>query len=115
MPIHGVTPEDLGQSSSRAWRTCGEKGGLHVLGASGQIRHQEGRASQVALVVAEINPPEFPAGFAGGGGVLHAVAPLDLGREEFRVGFDLLVQELPEQSRVLDNSGSSGGSARSPV
>ena len=77
------------------------KGGLHLLGAFGQIGHQEGWSDQVALAIAEVDPPESPAGFAGSVGVLHAVAPPDLGREQLGRSLDVPVQELPELVRVL--------------
>jgi hypothetical protein len=48
-----------------------------------------------------LDPPELPAGLAGGVDVLHAVTPLDLRREEFGRGIDLLIQELAERLGVV--------------
>jgi hypothetical protein len=79
------------------------KGGLHVFGAAGQVGHQEGRTDQITLEIAKLDPPEFPAGRAGGVEVFHAVAPLDLRREQFRRRFDLLVQVRSELLGIVDD------------
>src|SRR5512135_2150783 len=84
-------------------RTCGEKGGLHVLGAAGQVRHQKAGADEIALEVAEFDPAELPAGLSGGVDVLHAVAPADLRREQLGYGLDLMIQEPAELLGVVDD------------
>jgi hypothetical protein len=87
-------------NAQKGRRTCGEKGGLDVLGVAGQVGHQERGPDQVALEVAEFDPAEFAAGLAGAVEVLHAVAPPDLRREQFRRGLDVPVQEVTEPPGV---------------
>lgn len=84
-------------------RTSGEKGGLDVLGAAGEIGHQERGMDRIALVVAKVDAAEPVAGLAGGVDVLHAIALVDLRREQLGHGPDLPVEELPEEGRVIDD------------
>src|SRR5512142_2247597 len=82
-------------------RTCAEKGGLYILGVAREVGHQEGGPDQIAPEVAQFDPPELPAGLAGGGEVFHAIAPADLPPEQLRRRLDLPVEPGPALRRVI--------------
>ena len=64
-------------------------------------RRADTRAVTVSVGIAEFDPAELVAGLAGRVGVLHAVAPADLGREQLGRLLDPLIQELAELLRVV--------------
>src|SRR4051794_1944623 len=56
---------------------------------------------EIALAVAEVDPAELAAGLAGGVDVLHAVAVVDLRREQLGRRLDLPAEELSEEYRII--------------
>src|SRR5512142_2467793 len=82
-------------------RTCAEKGGLYILCGAREVGHQEGGPDQIAPEVAQFDPPELPAGLAGGVDVFHAIAPPDLRWEQIGRRLDLSVEAGPELRRVI--------------
>jgi hypothetical protein len=66
-----------------------------------EVRHQEGGPDQIAPEVAQLDSPELAAGLAGAVEVLHAIAPMDLRREQIGRGLDLLIEEAAELLGVV--------------